>query len=130
MQQPLFWGKSGLAVVLVFAIVFGSIGYYYLFGGSGPDRIGRTRSKMMVVEQAVEAYKENHGAPPPNLETLLQPDPANGNYPYFKEPKHIRDSWGHVFGYDPADKDGPLLWFRLSDGRVYSNRPPPDDPIR
>lgn len=87
-------------------------------------------SQMKVVEQAIEAYGINNGAPPPTLEALLQPDPANDAFPYLKSPRHIQDAWGRTFGYDPADKDGPVLWFRLSNGRVISNRPPPDDPTR
>jgi len=112
-----------ILIVVAIIVVVAGIGGYYLFGALESGKIKASQAQMQIVEQALEAYRLNNSEPPQNLEVLLLADPANGNYPYLKEPKHIRDSWGNVFNYEYNDPVvGPILGFRSPSGQTFTNK--------
>jgi hypothetical protein len=79
------------------------------------------RAQMKVIENACEVYRLNHTTLPPNLQTLLQPDPENGGAAYFRDPQAIIDPWGNPYLYEADDALGPTIGCKTPEGKIITN---------
>src|SRR5262245_35099493 len=100
-----------MLIVVAIIVILAGIGGAYMFGALVTARDGVAKAKIKTLEGQCELYRLNRAANnlleefPASLDVLLQPDPANGNKPYFTDPDALKDPWGNVFVYDPSGQN-------------------------
>ena len=62
-----------------------------------------TKTSVLVLKMAVQAYHMNNNRLPESLETLTQPDPNYFNECYIEDPSCLLDPWGRPYIYRPAE---------------------------
>jgi type II secretory pathway pseudopilin PulG len=85
-------------------------------------KVDAVRAQMRVIATALEEHRLSHGVWPEKLEILFDDEPARGGAPYFKGIKTITDAWGKIYGYDPDDPQGPLLFCTTPGGLLLTQR--------
>ena len=87
------------------------------------DKIKAARARIETLTLALAAYRVNHEAFPPNLETLTQPQP-NGKEALL-EPAALVDPWGRPYQYEangPKNKGKqPDVWTVTPTGQTIGN---------
>lgn len=106
-----------MLVVVAIIIALAAVGGYYLLGQLQSSRTSAAKAQLQVVTKAVQNYMiKNNGAPPQNLQMLLQPDPNNDNMPYLENMEAITDPYGQQFVYDQSGQRNnglkPDIFFR------------------
>lgn len=78
------------------------------------------RAKALALSNAVEIYKLNNDAYPPNLEALTMPQPGGGA-PLLAADA-LLDPWGQPFSYNPAGPNNgglkPDIWANRPDKQI------------
>jgi hypothetical protein len=109
--------------VTALLITAGSVGAVFLYGESlESGKIDAVRARMKVIAIACEEYRLSHNVWPRRLEMLIEGDPARGGSPYFADMAPLIDPWGKVYGYDPDDPQGPLLFCTTPRGQLLTHR--------
>ena len=106
-----------LVVVAILVVLAGAAVPIYL---NYLDNAKRDRAKVDVqtLQQAIEAYKSEHGQYPQNLQTLTMPDQASGSFATLEQ-KALIDPWGNPYHFDPSTQHP-----QTGRPKVYSNGPP------
>lgn len=106
-----------LVVVAILVVLAGAAVPIYL---NYLDNAKRDRAKVDVqtLQQAVEAYKTEHGSYPQNLQALTMADNATGSFATL-ETKALIDPWGNQFHYDPNTQNP-----QTGRPKIFSNGPP------
>jgi hypothetical protein len=117
-------------LIALLGLPLGGTDGYLLGKSSAPDfpyvaddvleraKIDAAQAQMKVIANACDEYRLNHTEPPKDLKVLLQPDPAQGGAPYLRKESDIIDPWGHPYGYEYKDAEGPIIRCKTADGKV------------
>jgi general secretion pathway protein G len=106
-----------LVVVAILVVLAGAAVPIYL---NYLDNAKRDRAKVDVktLQQAVEAYKTEHGQYPQNLQILTQPDQALGSFATLEQ-SALLDPWGNPYMFDPS-----TLHPQTGRAKIWSQGPP------
>jgi hypothetical protein len=86
------------------------------------SKIEAARAQMKVLAQACAGYRLGRNRWPEKLEALLERDPCGGACYHEDGLKPITDPWGKIYGYDPDDPLGPLIFCTTRDGICLTQR--------
>jgi hypothetical protein len=113
MRKLVIWSAVLTALALVFS--FDPLAFTYL----AEAKVGRVKSDVRVLSDAVEDYKAKHGKHPEQLATLVEVGPTCG----FGNPP--LDPWGNEYRYDPEGKRNggkkADVWTITPDGKEIGN---------
>jgi len=107
-----------LAVIVLIGII-GAVVVTQVGKNVDKGKYGAGKAQLMTLNQKIENYALDNGAPPQQLEGLVT-KPANApNWqgPYAKA-SDLKDPWGHPFGYQYPGQNGSFdLIFYGQDGK-------------
>jgi len=107
-----------LAVIVLIGII-GAVVVTQVGKNVDKGKYGAGKAQLMTLNQKIENYALDNGAPPQQLEGLVT-KPANApNWqgPYAKA-SDLKDPWGHAFGYQYPGQNGSFdLIFYGQDGK-------------
>jgi general secretion pathway protein G len=107
-----------LAVIVLIGII-GAVVVTQVGKNVDKGKYGAGKAQLMTLNQKIENYALDNGAPPQQLEGLaVKPANApNWQGPYAKE-SDLKDPWGHAFGYQYPGQNGSFdLIFYGQDGK-------------
>ena len=108
-----------LAVIVLIGII-GAIVVTQVGKNVDKGKYGAGKAQLTTLSQKIENYALDNGTPPHELGDLITKpaDASTWQAPYAKE-SHLKDPWGHAFGYRYPGEHGNFdLVFYGQDGKA------------